>query len=267
MRFTVRVETSGRRAPGSAREVRELLAVLLLWGASAASAVATDLPAEVPCAGAVRQQLERWDVAGSMRRVAERPLEAARYAWPTSRIGVWLDLRVDRDRTVTLARVAPDVVTRLTWNTECQVTARTQVTSGDPSEVAASVTDADLDRFIATSPALAVYLWSPHMPLSVDGLQQASLASTRLGFAFLPVLDPRADRSYAARVAREAGLPPGATRRAASVELAFRDMLVHAPSLLLYVEGRAAGPAVPGYRDAAGYERVIREQRALQGRH
>jgi hypothetical protein len=40
-------------------------------------------------------------------------------------------------------------------------------------------------------------------------------------------------------------------------------MFVHAPSLLVYVDGRASGPALPGYRDSTEYERVLE---ALSGR-
>ena len=242
-----------------------LITVLLCLVTSVGTA-RFDLPAGIRCADAVRDHWEQWQPRGQRRRVAPQPPEWARYLWPTRRLGVWLDLRVTVDGEASLTRVAADGSTELTWNEACRVTVRDRLSPIDGAGGADSMTDADLEHHAARSRRFVVYLWSPHMPLSVDGLQQARRASKRLGVELLPVLHPHADQSYAERVAREAALPPGATRRAASVELTFRDLLIHAPSMLLYVDGRPAGPAVPGYRDAAGYGRVIREQLASTGR-
>ena len=127
---------------------------------------------------------------------------------------------------------------------------------------AARFTDAELERILATSRAVVVYVWSPHMPLSVDGVHQASMAAARLGVAFVAVADPNSDSSYAVRVALEAGLPAGAARPAHSSELASRDAFVHAPSLVLFVNGRPAGLAIRGYREAAAYEAALRPRLA-----
>ena len=254
--------TRGRR---TARGVSTLISVVLCL-VTPVGAARFDLPAGIRCADAVRDHWEQWQPRDQMRRVAPQPPESARYLWPTPRLGVWLDLRVSADGEASLARVAPDRSTELTWDEACRVTVRERLSSIDGAGGADSVTDADLERHAARTRRFVVYLWSPHMPLSVDGVRHAYVAAARLGLDLYAVVDPRADRAYGEKVAREVGLPPGATRRAASVELTFRDLLVHAPSLLVYVDGRATGPAVPGYRDAAGYERVMREQLALTGR-
>jgi hypothetical protein len=258
----VPMATRGRRA---AKGVSTLITVLLCLVTPVGTA-RFDLPAGIRCADAVRDHWERWQPRDQMRRAAPPALESARFLWSTPRLGVWLDLRVAVDGEAALTRVAADGSTELTWDEACHVTVRDRLSPIDGTGGADSMTDADLEHHAARSRRFVVYLWSPHMPLSVDGLRQVSLASRRLGVELLPVLHPHADHSYAERVAREADLPPGATRRAASVELTFRDLLIHAPSLLLYVDGRPAGLAVPGYRDAAGYERVIREQLATTGR-
>jgi hypothetical protein len=195
--------------------------------------------------------------------VPVRPGETVRFAWPTDRIGIWLELRVNEVSGVSLARVTPGGTTELTWSANCRVTARGGVAPG--GHHLARFTDADLERAVARAPKLLVYVWSPHMPLSIDGLQAVSVAARRLGLSLLPLAHPDADPSYVRSAALEAGVPTGATRPVHSIELAFREALVHAPSLLLYVDGRPAGPAVPGYRDAAGYERILRAQLAMSG--
>ena len=102
--------------------------------------------------------------------------DTARYVWPTARVGVWLDLRVRGERAVSLARVAPDRTIEMTWDMACRATIDELSATAARSTDDHFFTDADLARQIATSRVVLVYLWSPHMPISVDGLQQAERA-------------------------------------------------------------------------------------------
>lgn len=246
--------------PRVRHEMWALVAGLLLWIPSGASATELALPEGIGCPDAIRQRLETWRALDQLRRVAGRPSDVARYVWPTARIGVWLDLRINKSGHIWLARVAPDRTTELTWSSDCLAEVREIPSHGERTADARAFTDADLERLVAASQSAVVYVWSPHMPLSVEGVHQASVAAQRLGVRLVPLADPRADPSYVNRVAREASLPNEAARPVHSIELAFRDMLVHAPSLMLFIDGRAAGPAIPGYRDADGYEKALRHQ-------
>jgi hypothetical protein len=118
--------------------------------------------------------------------------------------------------------------------------------------------DADLDRLLRTERRFVLYVWSPHMPLSVDGVHEAIRAGRALGVPVLPLLDPRADRTYAKSTAAAANLPSHALRVARSAELLRRDMFHHAPTVIAFADGRQAGPVRPGYFDAAGYEHLLR---------
>jgi hypothetical protein len=72
-----------------------------------------------------------------------------------------------------------------------------------------------------------------------------------LGLVVVPLLDPAADREYADRVARERGLDWQSTRPLGGVELAFRGMTTHTPSLQVFAGGELQGPVLFGYRNAA----------------
>lgn len=242
-----------------------LFAGLLLGVPCGAMAVEVALPIGIACPDALRQRLATWQALDHMRRVPGRPSDVARYIWPTAKIGVWLDLRINQSGHVWLARVAPDRTTELTWSSECLATAQEIVSRREHTVDARVFTDADLERLVTASQSVVVYVWSPHMPLSVEGVHEASVAARRLGLRLVPLADPHADRSYVDRVALQAGLPDGAARPVHSIELVFRDALVHAPSLLLFIDGRAAGPAIPGYRDAEGYEGALRHQLGMKG--
>jgi len=116
-------------------------------------------------------------------------------------------------------------------------------------------TDADLRASVAVGPTV-VYVWSPHMPLSVDGYAEISVATQALGLHLMPVLFVGGDAAFAASEAARVGIPTDGLREMASIELAFRDAQVHAPSVLLF-HGDRVSPVLPGYRDADGYREFL----------
>ncbi len=105
-----------------------------------------------------------------------------------------------------------------------------------------------------------IYVWSPHMPLSVDAFRHVASATEALGVALTVVVDPAGDPAYARAMARSAEMPVQAVRPFSSVELLFRNATVHAPSVLVYADRRILGLAIPGYRDATGYRTIIQQR-------
>lgn len=118
-------------------------------------------------------------------------------------------------------------------------------------------TDADLLAAVRRNEAgVAVYLWSPHMPLSVDGYAELAAAAESRGLAVEPVLFAESDHGFARREAARVDMPPSALRSVASSELVLRDAQVHAPAVIVF-RGASASPVMPGYRNAAGYGRWL----------
>jgi hypothetical protein len=98
------------------------------------------------------------------------------------------------------------------------------------------------------------------MPLSVDGYRIVSSVAASMGIDFVALRHPHADLRYASAVAEEAGIPSSALRTFDSAELESRQLMLHAPSLLVFANGRFSGTAVPGFRDAERYRAVIEER-------
>jgi hypothetical protein len=119
------------------------------------------------------------------------------------------------------------------------------------------LTDDDVEQILAGGEAGVFYAWSPHMPLSVDGLGEILAAGERLGISVTPVLSSHANVEYARDRAGRADLPDGIFRRCLSVELEKRDFNVHAPAVLVFNDGRFISPVIPGFRYAADYEALI----------
>lgn len=119
-------------------------------------------------------------------------------------------------------------------------------------------TDGDLESLRASEDRFIVYVWSPHMPLSVDGWAEIYAAAGRLDIPVVPLLFAGSEAGFAAREAARVGIPEDGLREAVSRELRDRDALVHAPALLVF-DGDRVSPVLPGYRNADGYREFIED--------
>ena len=213
------------------------------------------------CAAAVAAQLAGWGVVSpALAQPPPGPGERLQH-WPTATTGTWI---VERQAPgeASLTRVAPDQIVRIRWTVPaCVPSEDTRPRAAAPPPV---FTDRDLDAVVRTDRPVLLYLWSPHMPLSVDGWREVQRAAAARGLTVEPLLDPQANREFAAASARAAGLPDTALRVVDSVELQFRELALHAPSLALFSGGRMRGSPLRGYRTAAEYETFL--ARTLDGR-
>jgi hypothetical protein len=208
--------------------------------------------AEAPallCAADVEAAKRRWDAVDPPRPQAPLTAGATLRHWPTRTLGVWLVENRATDH-ATLTRVDAASLTRLTWVAGCaaETTTRPRPTAPPPA-----FGDADLAGVLAASGRGVLYLWSPHMPLSVEGYGAIVAAAKTRGLAVEPLLDPAADRTFARTEAAARALPAAALRVADSVELQFRELTLHAPSALAYARGRFVGSPLRGFRTAEEY--------------
>jgi len=218
---------------------------LLLAGAGLATPSARQEALPGPCAAAVTRQLRAWHAAGPPR---DEPHAQMRH-WPTGTLGTWVT-EVGTPTTVALLRVTPARLTRLEWTADC--VERTDDWPR-PAADAPRFTDADLQTLVASGRPGVVYVWSPHMPLSVDGYRAIVAAAASRGVGVHAMLEPGADRAFAQASLGRGGLPPEALRVADSVELRYRDVHLHTPVILVYARGHIAGDAWPGYHSAEEY--------------
>ena len=208
----------------------------------------------LPCSATIERELADWRTGSEVFRAPPgldgRPV----YRIPTARLGAWVTLVLAPEGGGGSRLYHSDWQRTVTVELDESCRARRSESSSLQSDGRdrSAFTDRDLASFLARSPRSLVYLWSPHLPLSVEGYEQASRAAEARGLGFVALVHPSADGDFVERAADDAGIPTAARRRLASVELLFRDLAVHAPSLLVFVDGHAESP-LPGYRSAAGY--------------
>lgn len=230
-----------------ARRVKPLAGVIAALLAGMAGAQPPAVPQAMPgrCAEDVGRHLQRWDAVPPPRLDATASVRH----WPTRRLGTWLT-EVRGAETVALLRVTPSRLTRLEWSAGCEV--RTDDTAR-PAVEAPRFSDADLEALVASGSAGVLYVWSPHMPLSVDGYRALAAAAGARGVSIHVMLAPGADRAFARASLSRGGLPPEALRVADAVELHYRDVHLHTPAVLAFAKGHIAGDAWPGYHSADEY--------------
>lgn len=222
--------------------------------------VAATPPSEARCAVERRAQHRAWHTQGPARDQPPGPGSALVRHFPTAVLGVWV-VEIAGPDEVSMTRVAPDEITRIAWTSSCVASSRRQPR---PRPTTSAFLDSDLAALLRDGRGV-VYVWSPHMPLSVDAIGPLSSAAAAEGLAVTLLLDPAADIAFATRIATERALPAAALRSVDSVELQFRDVLVHAPTVQVYAGSRLVGSPYPGGHTADEYaiyfRRVLRESR------
>jgi len=205
------------------------------------------------CATAIEAQLTDWGATAEVLKSPGGPQGGDVYRIATGERGVWLTYHQPSDLpSGSVFRTDPYETVRLDFQADCAV--RRTVSTRTP--VPGAFTDEDLSTLVERHGRLVVYLWSPHLPLSVDGYHEIKAAAEAESFAFVAVVDAGASRSLTRTVGAAQGVPEDARRPLGAVELLFRDIAVHSPSILVFADGQASAP-LPGYRNRDAYRRHL----------
>lgn len=204
-----------------------------------------------PCVDAVERQLAQWHATDEVLMAPGGPLGGHVYRIATEELGVWITMHQPRGlETTSLFLTSAERTLRLDFGRTCQLKTVELPRPPDPPDGA--FTDVDLEHRLALDDRLVIYLWSPHLPLSVEGYAEIARAASALGVPLVAVVDASADSDFVRRVAEEHDIPAEAERPMRSVELLFRDLTVHTPSIVVFHDGIVSSP-LPGYRNSDAY--------------
>ena len=221
-----------------------------------------DLLAGARCADAVRTQLRDWSVVLD-HAIVEPPGPTGDRSLrvPTATLGLWVRLTLDPAGEVELLQVRDGGATLFRFGPSCTTQL---VADADEMRLQAAFSDRDLAARLAQGDSGVILMWSPHMPLSVDQYGVLVAVTKDLGLSLVTLLDPGADVDYARRVAAERDMPSSDAQPIGGIELAYRGMTTHAPSVQVFAGGKLKGRVLYGYRshDAArlAITEVLRER-------
>jgi len=209
------------------------------------------LVSSLPCTDAVERQLAAWNATPEVLKAPGGPLGGDVYRIATNEIGVWITVHQPRGLDiVSLFLTNADGTQRLDFGKTC---APKLIPSFPGMQLLPEAfTDELLKKLLAEDDRLVVYLWSPHLPLSVEGYHEIVHVTSSLGVPLVSVVDGTADVGFVQRVADAQGIPDESRRPMRSVELLFRDLAVHTPSLIVFSDGHVSAP-LPGYRNRGAY--------------
>jgi hypothetical protein len=209
------------------------------------------LVAGFPCPDAVERQLVAWRASSEVVTAPGGPSGGAVYRIATDEIGVWITLHRPRGLdTTSLFLTSARETRRVDVGPSCE---SAPVSTFSPPEAPADAfTDEALERRLTLDKRLVVYLWSPHLPLSVEGYPEIVAATAQLQVPLAVVVDGSAERGFVESVADANGIAADARRPMVSIELMFRDLPVHTPSILVFSNGLVSAP-LPGYRNREAY--------------
>jgi hypothetical protein len=239
-----------------------VIVALFVSSVSAAQAPAERMLSGARCEPVIRARLAEWQAdLGAALSDPAGPTGMRSVRVPTGAIGLWLRVAEMSQGEVAIERITATRIERLRFDDECVAT---EFVVDAPVPEPGAFTDSDLIARVARGGRGVFLLWSPHMPLSVDQHAVLTAVAQELGLEVVLLLDPTADGNYAARVAGERGLPPGATRPLGGIELAMRGITTHTPSLQVFAAGRLVGPVLYGYRGSAALRDAL--ERVIAGR-
>ncbi len=107
--------------------------------------------------------------------------------------------------------------------------------------------DRDLGSLLREHASGVIYLWSPHMPYSVQGAREAREVAQALGIRSVLLLDPYAEPALAGSAARSSRLPARALRRMRAGALSRMGATQHFPTAVVFAAGRVDALMLPGY--------------------
>ena len=107
---------------------------------------------------------------------------------------------------------------------------------------------------------LVIYHWSPHMPLSVRGLEDLLATKGDRDYRVLALLGEDSGGKAAREVAKKKKWPDSVLERDESLALRRRGARVHYPSYDFVKDGAFVGNLVPGYREPASLKDLAKER-------
>jgi hypothetical protein len=242
--------------------LRRLFALAALAAASVQALQPPALKSAV-CGAQADRLARKWGAIGKWRTSAPDMDGAAAFRAPTKDFGAWVVARWLPDGHVQLSRHSLGSMLRASWvggPKDCVPLLQTATPRTFAKLSADSWTDARLGEVVDTGKKGFVYLWSPHMPYSIKGLNELPQLKKKLGAEIVVMLDPAAHERDAVAVVRQYKFPKEYLARFNSMELYMRDALIHAPSMLPFGSKKLGTRLLPGYRKASDMEAFLKTE-------
>jgi hypothetical protein len=212
----------------------------------ALSSYALELP-PMACSEKVKSALEEWKSTGEWQEEKQAGLKGSFFASPTDKVGEWVLARRIPNGTV-VSKARDDGRIEIVFDEKkCESKTKTY-THKRPK----GFTDSELESFIKKNKSGVIYVWSPRMSLSQNGIKEIQTAARSKKLPVLILLDKDIPESERAKL--EAKLGKDVTRTVDSFELNMRHVQMHFPALLVFKDQKILPGVKYGYEKADRYK-------------
>lgn len=244
-----------------------LIASLFLTLCTPEGYASVELSAELkglPCAQEALSVVKAWQGQEPWTRaLASRPGESV-YRAPTQTLGKWIELSRDASE-IKLKLFSGTQILQFSLGAECRGEARLVARKAkDRFGKARSfygfkiMRDPELAALLGEQKPGILFLWTPHKPISISGLEQILAAAKELKIPVYPVVEPNSAPSAVTRELKRLKIAKANVYYLDSFDLQYRGFRLHFPSLIVFNQGRFTSQVRRGYEDAYVYVDYLR---------
>ncbi len=210
------------------------------------SSFALELP-PLACPEKVKSILKEWKATNDWQEEKQAGLKGSFFASPTDKVGEWVLARRIPNGTV-LSKARDDGRIEIVFDEKkCDSKTKTY-THKKPS----GFTDTELESFVKKNKTGVIYVWSPRMSLSENGIKEIQTAARSKKLPVLVLMDK--DLPASERQKLEKKLGKDVTRTVDSFELNMRHVQMHFPALLVFKDQKILPGVKYGYEKADRYK-------------
>ena len=142
------------------------------------------------------------------------------------------------------------------WDNKCKLQSFKETRAYPKLSASTGFTDKDLFDFISKYKKGVVYIWSPYMPLSVEGLSEIKEAARKENLSLLILMDDKATEEDA----KKWKVSGSDVRRLASQEIYFREVSLHYPVVYVFRDGFLSNRSFRGFKKESDFTKWVRQE-------
>ena len=222
---------------------------------------------ETSCVDVSNKYLDQtWHSSHQWREVFEPDQLVKTFRSKTSTWGVWVEkseingqiFRMSKLTNTSQYEVIIESQTCAPKITEKSIYGSDQVPKGPKMAPANALTDDVLAKVLAQTKQGVIYLWSPHMMISILGLIEATAAAKELKLKIIPLLSKNSNLDAALLAIKTYNLAPEAMLQEKSFELTMRNIDQHFPSFVVFKMGEILNNPYRGFEDKKTYSLIFK---------
>lgn len=206
------------------------------------------------CSSQILKLTKDWKATGDWEKKNVNGLESAFYASPTNIVGQWV-LVARNEKGIGLSKASQEGRLEVSFEAgKCKPNIK-PFTNPKPSST--YFTDQNLKEFIQKKKTGIIYVWSPRMHLSQNGLAEIKKAAELKKLPLLVLISKDIDTEEHAKL--KSSLGEDLTHRVDSFDFKMRNVDQHYPAIMVFKNNIINTRVKYGHEKAEGYLRDINE--------